>query len=95
LVRADSDLHEAADVRFVPKADILRCGKNSLFDHLIGEQLHLIGDGQPERSGSSQIDNEFKFGGLLDRQIVGVLTSENSPCVEASRACFVMHNKTG
>jgi hypothetical protein len=33
-----------ANVRFVPKADILRCGKNSLFDHLVGEQLHLIRD---------------------------------------------------
>jgi hypothetical protein len=24
------------DVRFVPKADILRCGKMTLFDHLVG-----------------------------------------------------------
>jgi hypothetical protein len=35
--KADIDQHRP-DVRFVPKADILRCGKNSLFDHLIGEQ---------------------------------------------------------
>ena len=24
------------NVRFVPKADIARCGKDSLFDHLVG-----------------------------------------------------------
>ena len=59
--------------------------KNSLIDHLVGEQLHLIGDGQPERSGSFQIDDEFKFGGLLDRQIARLLTSENSSGVKASQ----------
>ena len=82
--KADID-PSAANVGFVPKADI----RPASFDHLVGEQLHLIGDGQPERSGSFQIDNEFKFGGLLDRQIAGLLTSENSPRVEASQTiCF-------
>jgi hypothetical protein len=28
------------DVRFVPKADILRCKKMSLFDHLVGAGEH-------------------------------------------------------
>jgi hypothetical protein len=27
---------QARDVRFVPKADILRCEKMSLFDHFVG-----------------------------------------------------------
>src|SRR6516165_773491 len=31
----------------------------ALFDHLVGEHLHLIGDGQPQRSGGLQIDNQF------------------------------------
>ena len=56
-----------------------------LFDHLVGKQLHLIGDGQSECSGSFQIDNEFKFSRLLNRQIARLLTSENSSRVKASQ----------
>ena len=33
--KADMDQHRR-DVRFVPKADILRCGRPLLFDHFIG-----------------------------------------------------------
>jgi hypothetical protein len=33
--KADIVQHDR-DVRFVPKADILRCKKNSLFDYLVG-----------------------------------------------------------
>jgi hypothetical protein len=48
-------------VRFMPKPDV------ALFDHLVGEQLHLIGNGQSEGLGSFQIYHEFKFGRLLNR----------------------------
>jgi hypothetical protein len=37
-------------VRFVPKADILRCSKKSLFDHLFGERSQPRWDVQAERS---------------------------------------------
>src|SRR5262249_26450261 len=53
--------------------------------HLIGAQLHLIGDGQSECSGSFQINNEFKFRWLLNRQIARLLTFENSSRVKASQ----------
>jgi hypothetical protein len=43
----------------VPKADILRCGKNSLFDHLVGEQLHLIRDRQSERLSGFEVDDQL------------------------------------
>jgi hypothetical protein len=38
------------DVCFVPKADILRCGKEtSLFDHLVGASEHGLRDFQTKR----------------------------------------------
>ena len=38
-------------VRFVPKADICSAANSSLFDHLVGEQLHLIGSAETECLG--------------------------------------------
>src|SRR5215831_14127428 len=32
---------QSRDVRFVPKADKVRCSKKALFDHLVGELLKL------------------------------------------------------
>ena len=64
------------------------CQKQTLshsIDHLVGAQLHLIGDGQSECSGSFQINNEFKFRRLLNRQIARLLTFENSYRVKASQ----------
>ena len=44
--KADMVRHDR-DVRFVPKADILRCGKKtSLFDHLVGGREERLWDGQ-------------------------------------------------
>jgi hypothetical protein len=39
-----------------------------LFDNLVGEQLHLVGNGQAERLRSLKIDHELEFGRLQDRQ---------------------------
>jgi len=64
------------------------CQKQTLshsIDHLVGAQLHLIGDGQSECSGGFQLNNEFKFRRLLNRQIARLLTFENSYRVKASQ----------
>jgi hypothetical protein len=66
----EADIDRACrDVRYVPKADILRCGRTSLFDHLIGEQLRRIRDGEAERFSRLQVDDEFERGRQFDRDI--------------------------
>jgi hypothetical protein len=53
-----------------PKADILRCDKERrLFDHLVSDRKQAGWDRQTERLGSFKVDDEFKFDGLLSRQV--------------------------
>jgi hypothetical protein len=52
------------DLRSVPIADEVRCSKELLFDHLVGERKDWFGDGQPERLRSLEIDHQFKFRAL-------------------------------
>jgi len=59
--KADIGTH-SWDVCFVPKADIVRCGKTSLFDHLVGSCEQRLRDGHPERFCSLQIDRKLKLG---------------------------------
>jgi len=40
-----------------------------LFDHLVGDRQNPRGNGQAERLGSLQVEDEFEFGRLLDRQV--------------------------
>jgi hypothetical protein len=54
------------NVCFGPKADSCTAAKN-LFDHLVSEQLHLIGDGQSKSLCSFQIDDEFELSWLFYR----------------------------
>jgi hypothetical protein len=39
------------------------------FDHLVGEREQIIGDHDAERLGGFEIDDEFEFRGLNNRQI--------------------------
>jgi hypothetical protein len=45
------------DVRFVPKADILRCKKMLLFDHLVGDGEQRRRDGEAQRPGGVEVDD--------------------------------------
>src|SRR6478609_9115255 len=54
-----------------------------LFYHLVSEQLHRIGDREPERLGSSEIDDQLEPSWLLDRQVAGLLALENAGNVNA------------
>jgi hypothetical protein len=44
---------------------------------LVGEQLHLIGNGQSERSNGLEIDYKVELCRLLDRQISRLCTFQN------------------
>jgi len=47
------------NVRFVPKADILRCSKERrLFDHLVGASEQRWRNSQFERLGGRQVDEQ-------------------------------------
>jgi hypothetical protein len=46
-------------------------------DHLVGEQLHRVGNGNPQRRCGSEIDHQLEFGRLLNREVAGLLTLEN------------------
>jgi len=48
--------------------------KLRLLDHLIGEQLQRVGHFEAKRLRSLQIDDQFEFGRLLDRQVFGLGT---------------------
>jgi hypothetical protein len=43
--------------------------KSALFDHLVGAGQERFGDDQPKRLGGLEIDDEFEFVRLLDRNI--------------------------
>jgi hypothetical protein len=43
-----------------------------LFDHLVGEQLHRVGDVEAERAGRLHVDDELELGRLHNRCLSGV-----------------------
>src|SRR5262249_26560132 len=59
------------DVRFGPQADM--CS----FNYFISAQEKRLGDGQTERLGGSQIDDEFKLGWLFHRKVSGLRSLKN------------------
>ncbi len=47
----------------------------SAIDYFVGERKHFIRHSEAERLGSLEVDNEIKFGRLLDREIGWLLPS--------------------
>ena len=55
-------------VRFVPKADIVRCGENtSLLDHLVGGGEQGLRERQAKRLGGLEVEDKLEFGRLFNR----------------------------
>jgi hypothetical protein len=57
--------------------------RRPLFDHLVGEQQHRLGNAQAERLRGLDVDRELELGRLLNRQIAGISTLEDAidvPC---------------
>ena len=62
LPKADID-EVVRNVRFVPKADILQCGRGRrLFANLVRLRGKIWRYLDAERLGSLEVDNEFKLG---------------------------------
>src|SRR6478736_913191 len=57
-----------------------------LFDHLVGDQLHRVGNGNAESGCGSHIDDELELRRLLHGQVAGLLTLENPPGINARAA---------
>src|SRR6266700_397043 len=73
----------AANGSFVPKAAVSRCSNTSvqkpdLLDHLVGAREQRRRNRQAERPGGRKVEDQLDFGGLLDRQIGGLLALENA-----------------
>jgi hypothetical protein len=56
---------------------------NSLFDDLVGTSEEGLWDVKAKYLGGFEVDNQFDFGGLLDRQIGGFFALKNPPRIEA------------
>src|SRR5262249_37552856 len=49
----------------------------SSFDHFVGAQHKLLTDGQTQRFGGREVDDEFEFGWLFDRYVARPGASQN------------------
>ena len=58
----------------------------SLFDHLVGTADQRDWDGEAERFGGLDVDDQLDFGGLLDGQVSRLLAFENSTCIDTNLA---------
>src|SRR5215469_8322870 len=60
---------QSCDVCFVPKADSCTATTGCLFDHLVGEREHIVGDFYAKRFCGVEIENKRKLGRLFDWQV--------------------------
>jgi hypothetical protein len=58
--------------------------KKPLFNHLVGESEQRDRKGETKHLGCFEIDYEFDFRGLLDRQVCRLLALENTAGIYAS-----------
>ena len=56
-----------------------------LLDHLVGAAEERDRDGEAQRPGRLDVDDQLDFGGLLDRRISGLLALENAGGIAAIR----------
>src|SRR5207244_9412076 len=71
------------------------------FNHLVGTAEHRDRHGDAERLCRLEIDEQLNFGGLLHRQVCGLLAFEDAPGIQAGQpillldAGSVRHQPTG
>jgi hypothetical protein len=76
-----------------PIADSCGAAKFRLFDHLVGAAQQRDRECEAECLCGPEVDNEFNFS-LLDRQISGLLTVENTAGVDADQAVRIGMDKS-
>ena len=72
------------------KPTLQRSKKAALFDHLVGELLEMQGNVQTERPGGLEVDDQFKLGGLLDREVAWLSSLENFVDVRGGASANVL-----
>jgi hypothetical protein len=76
-------------VRFAPKSDpdcvLLLCAKSGLrsFKNLVRGDQEALRDGDAERLGRLDVDEDFKLGGSLYWQVTGFLASQDAASIDA------------
>src|SRR5437660_1087523 len=78
----DSGLNASAPVW----ADPQQTFRARSLDHLVGEQLHRVGNDKSDGRCGSEIDDQLELRRLLDRQVARLLTLENPAGVNAGTA---------
>ena len=63
--------------QYLPQPDSCSAAKQLLFDDLVGEREQIVGDFDTERLRGLEVDNEFEFCGVLNRQIRWLGAFEN------------------
>src|SRR5437588_10830676 len=75
--------------------------KDTLFDHLIGAAKHGKRNRDAQCLGCPQIDNQLDLGGLLNRQIGGLVALEDASSIVANEpvvfgfTAAIAHEATG
>ena len=64
----------------MPKAPL----GHPLLDHLVGRGQQRFRDGEAERLGGLEVDDQLEFCDLLHRQIGRFLAFENAPGIDAN-----------
>src|SRR5262249_20196872 len=85
----------SGQVRFTPQSEYARsgCEQSQQGSPLIDQLVAACGEAgrhfEPEYFGSLEVDNKLELGGLIDRQIGGLLALENPGDIEPSAAIAI------